>query len=76
MKKLSAAVFPLVLAACAPPSFLQPAEELGLAVTDAAAPRGAPADLTLFPDYQPRSVNQPGDWRQLNRDQAPEGALE
>lgn len=67
-------VLPLVLAACSAPSALPDQDGLGLQAAQPGAARGTAAVGQLFPDYTPRKVTEPGDWQQLNGDQAPQGA--
>lgn len=76
MKTIHAALLPLSLAACAPPSVLPDQQMLGLAAVAAPSVLSTTALVPLFPDFEARPVVQAGDWGELNRAQAPEGALE
>ena len=75
MKIVHAALLPLALAACAPPSVLPDQEVLGLGAVNNQSVQSRSALVALFPDFEARPVVQPSDWSDLNRTQAPEGAL-
>lgn len=74
MKLIPAALLPLAVAACAPPSDLPAQDTLGLAAETATSPRGTAVLVPLFPDFEARPVAQPDDWVELSGARGPEGA--